>query len=376
MAAAHDYDAEAALARFHEFRAGVRGLVESGVAAAAVPPLFTTSTMPTPQAPATPSSSFTVPVVDLSLPRSDTVALVRAAARSRGFFHVTNHRVPAGIVASAIAAVRAFHEQPLAARSAFYSLHPVGSVAYSTIPITQQQQGVVDAPVLPWRDSLRVRFGPGEPELGNLPAWCRDALRVYQRLLKGFGEEMAWLLSEALGVGAGRLEQELRVRGWLMACHYYPPCPEPARVVGSLEHTDPGVFTVLVQDSVGGLQVRYHDGDGGGGDGGGVWVDVVPVAGALLVNIGDLLKVVSNDEFKSVEHRVVIKSKQDARVSIALFFNPAKRGDSDRFGPLPELVTAERPARYGNFTFFEFMSSRRKLGHSRSSIQRLKVTSN
>ncbi|RLN16427.1 hypothetical protein C2845_PM02G02690 [Panicum miliaceum] len=265
MAAAGDYDAEAELARFHGSRAGVRGLVESGVTA--VPPLFSSA----------------------SLHRPDTVALVGAAARSRGFFHVTNHRVPAGIVA---AAARAFHEEPLAARSAFYSLHPVGSVAYSTVPITQRR-GVDAAPILPWRDSLRVRFGPGEPELGSLPARCRDALHVYQRLLKGFGEEVAGLLSEALGVGAGRLEQELQVRGWFMACHYYPPCPEPTRVVGSLEHTESGLFTVLAQDGVGGLQVRYHhDGPGGGGDGdGGVWVDVVPVTGALLVNIGDLLKV-------------------------------------------------------------------------------------
>ncbi|RLN43076.1 DIBOA-glucoside dioxygenase BX6-like [Panicum miliaceum] len=170
----------------------------------------------------------TVPVVDLLSSRAQTPWPSSAPrhARAASFFHVTNHRVPAGIVAAAAAG--AFHEQPLAARSAFYSLHPVGSVAYSTVPITQRR-GVVDAPILPWRDSLRVRFfGPGEPELGSLPARCRDALHM-----------------------------------------------------------------------------------------------------------------VSNVEFQSVEHRVVIKSNQDARVSIAVFFNPAKRGDSDRFGPLPELVTAE-----------------------------------
>ncbi|CAL4926659.1 unnamed protein product [Urochloa decumbens] len=377
-AAAHDYEAAAELARFHGTRAGVRGLVESGVTA--VPPLFSTPTTMTPAAPLAPpaapatppSSAFTIPVIDTSLPRPDAVALVRAAARSHGFFHATNHRVPAGAVAAALAAARSFHEQPLAARSAFYSLDPVGPVAYSTIPVTQQP------PVLPWRDSLRVRFGPGNPELGDLPPSCRDALRVYQRALAGFGEEMAGLLSEALGVGAARLEEELRVRGWLMACHYYPPCLKPGSVmVGSREHTDPGVFTVLAQDGVGGLQVRYdRDHDGDVDDNGGVWVDVVPVPGALLVNIGDLLKVVSNDEYKSVEHRVVIRSKQDARVSIALFFNPAKRGHSDRFGPLPELATAERPAEYRNFTFFEFMSSRRKFGHSRSSMQCLKVSLN
>lgn len=86
-------------------------------------------------------------------------------------------------------------------------------------------------------------------------------------------------------------------------------------------------------------------------------------------------QMVSNDELKSVEHRVVIKSTQDARVSIALFFNPAKRDITDLFGPLPELVTAEKPAQYRSFTLPEFMSSRREYGHSRSSIERFKVRS-
>nr|CAB3497385.1 unnamed protein product [Digitaria exilis] len=36
------------------------------------------------------------------------------------------------------------------------------------------------------------------------------------------------------------------------------------------------------------------------------WVDVPPVTGALAVNVGDLLELVSNDRFKSAEHRVVV----------------------------------------------------------------------
>ncbi|KAK3164502.1 hypothetical protein QOZ80_1AG0020000 [Eleusine coracana subsp. coracana] len=285
------------------------------------------------------AAAFTIPTVDLSLPRSNAVALVGAAARSCGFFHVTNHGVPAGPIDAAVCAIRAFHEQPIAERSAFYSLEPVGAVTYSTVPHPRNQ---VHAPPLPWRDSLRVRFGPKVPDLGSLPPACRDALQEYQRSLTEFGKAMSALFAEALGVGSERLERAMLVEGLFMACHYYPPCPEPARVVGSLEHTDPSLFTVLAQDDVGGLQVRRDD-DGAGGDG--EWVDVVPVNGALLVNIGDVLKVVSNDGYNSVEHRVIIKSTQDARVSIALFFNPAKRDETDTLGPLPELVTAERPAR-------------------------------
>ena len=69
-----------------------------------------------------------------------------------------------------------------------------------------------------------------------------------------------------------------------MQCHYHPPCPEPERALGSREHNDGSLFTVLSQDGVGGLQVRLD---------GGEWVDVALVAGTILVNIGDVLKVPS-----------------------------------------------------------------------------------
>ncbi|KAG8051712.1 hypothetical protein GUJ93_ZPchr0001g30490 [Zizania palustris] len=373
MAAAEEGDAPASLAEFHSSRAGVRGLVESGVIA--VPPLFLApDCKPSPPQPPPTGAAFAIPTVDLSLTRSAVVPLVRAAARSFGFFYVTNHGVLDGTVASAISAVRAFHEQPVTARSACYSLTPVDGVNYYTIPIpipipiqqprnsAGQRASSAASPLLPWRDSLVVRFGPEAADLGRLPAACREALPEYQRSLTAFGKEMAGLLSEALGVGAERLEQEMQVEGCLMACHYYPPCPEPARVVGNLEHTDPSVFTVLSQDAVGGLQIRLEEGGTAG-----EWVDVPPVPGALLVNLGNVLKMVSNDEYESVEHRVVVSSSEDARVSIALFFNPAKRGDSDLLGPLPELVTADKPARYRRFTFPEFMRSHRESGHARSS---------
>lgn len=65
----------------------------------------------------------------------------------------------------------------------------------------------------------------------------------------------------------------------------------------------------------------------------------------------------SNDTYKSVEHRVRANSEQDARVSIAIFYNPGKRGELDLYGPLPELISSEKPAVYRNFTMREFMGT-------------------
>lgn len=69
------------------------------------------------------------------------------------------------------------------------------------------------------------------------------------------------------------------------------------------------------------------------------------------------VQIMSNDEYKSVEHRVLDNPHQEARVSIATFFNPGKRGESVFYGPLPELVSPVKPARYRNFTLAEFMGT-------------------
>jgi hypothetical protein len=51
--------------------------------------------------------------------------------------------------------------------------------------------------------------------------------------------------------------------------------------LGGTKHTDNDFITVLLQDHIGGLQVLYEN----------TWVDVSPVPGALVINIGDLLQV-------------------------------------------------------------------------------------
>ena len=105
----------------------------------------------------------------------------------------------------------------------------------------------------------------------------------YCRQVQVLGRVLFGLLSEALGLNPAHLQRMDCAKGHSILFHYYPACPEPELTMGTTRHSDPDFLTILLQDHIGGLQVLSHNG----------WVDVPPVPGALVVNIGDLLQVTS-----------------------------------------------------------------------------------
>jgi isopenicillin N synthase-like dioxygenase len=71
------------------------------------------------------------------------------------------------------------------------------------------------------------------------------------------------------------------------------PLPEQMRMGA---HTDYGIFTTLLADSMPGLQIVGPDGE---------WLDVIPEPDAVVINIGDALAMWTNDRWRSTLHRVV-----------------------------------------------------------------------
>ncbi|KAL6192578.1 hypothetical protein ACLB2K_033664 [Fragaria x ananassa] len=330
------YDRAGEVKQFDDSKLGVKGLVDSGLSS--IPRIFIHPPETLQQLnPTTRPDAEPIPTIDLSGPRAAVVDQVSGACRKFGFFQITNHGVPSVVLDRTIAAVKAFHEQPVEAKARFYRREMGHGVSYLS------NVDLYTSKAASWRDTIQVRLGPVAAEGDEVPEICREEIAAWNKEIQRLGEEMLGMVSEGLGLPAGKLKEMTCLEGRIMAGHYYPPCPQPDLTVGLTSHSDPGVLAVVLQDHIGGLQVKHGD----------AWVDVKPVPGALVINVGDLLQIMSNEEYKSVDHRVLANPSDEPRVSIAVFLNPSNR--EGVFGPLPELVSPEKPALYKEFTFSEFM---------------------
>ncbi|XP_068661062.1 1-aminocyclopropane-1-carboxylate oxidase homolog 4-like [Aristolochia californica] len=335
------YDRAKAVKEFDDAKIGVRGLLDSGITT--IPRFFIHPPENLTCLRSTHPGAIQIPTVDLSdlysnSARSQIIKQISDAASEFGFFQITNHGISVSIMDNTISAVRAFHELPAVEKKQHYNRTYEGGVFYAT------NYDLFRAKAATWRDTLGVQTAPVPPNWERVPAICRTEFMEWGRQMAKLGEVLAQVLCEGLGLQQDRLKEMkcLNASGTLATC--YPYCPQPDLTLGVSSHTDPFLLTILMQDEVGGLQAKIGEN----------WIDIKPIHGALVINIGDLLQIISNGMYKSVEHRVLANSL--SRLSIATHIGPNHKENSDSFGPLPELLSVEKPARFRNFSMMEFMA--------------------
>ena len=105
-------------------------------------------------------------------------------------------------------------------------------------------------------------------------------------------------------------------------------------------------MTILYHDGRPGLQIKPSNGE---------WEDVPTVAGAFVVNLGDLMAAWTNDRWTSTLHRVVVPDGDtDDRLSIAFFHQPAYDA---RIECIPTCTSPDEPPRYAPTTSGEWILS-------------------
>jgi isopenicillin N synthase-like dioxygenase len=288
--------------------------------------------------------SAALPVIDIGplvrgepLEATATVAgQIDLACRDRGFFYVTGHGVPAGLLGELTAASAEFFALPLADKleiemerggRAWRGYFPVGAELTSGQP--DLKEGLYFGTELPADDS-RVRAGlplHGPNLFPRQVSGLRPVVLAYLDALTVAGQ--AALAGVALSLG---LEASYFSAGYtadptiLFRIFHYPPSPPGDEGWGVGEHTDYGLLTLLAQDATGGLQVAAPEG----------WIDAPPIPGTLVCNIGDMLDRLTGGWYRSTPHRVRNISGH-GRLSFPFFLDPAFTAEVP---PLPARAAA------------------------------------
>ncbi|XP_057448038.1 protein SRG1-like [Lotus japonicus] len=278
------------------------------------------------------TSSTQVPIVDLKkLLSQDATELqkLHSACKEWGFFQLISHGVNLSLVENVKKGVQDFLSLPMEERKKLWQT-PEDIEGFGQAFVVSEDQK------LEWADVFFTTTLPSHarnPRLfPNIPQPLRDNLETYALELERIFITIINHMEKALEIESNEVLKLFDDVSQITRWNYYPPCPQPENVIGLNPHSDVDALTILLQvNEIEGLQIRKD----------GKWIPIKPLPNAFIINVGDILEILTNGIYQSIEHRATINSSEKARISIATFHRPLM---NKVIGPTPSLVTPERPA--------------------------------
>ncbi|VWX54291.1 isopenicillin N synthase family oxygenase [Novosphingobium sp. 9U] len=282
-----------------------------------------------------------LPQVDISrlasASQEDRMAVARELDRACGevgFLTITGAQLNLGLFDRLLARAQRYFALDDAAKMRSYIGQSVNHSGY--VPVGEEQFGGGTADLKEAYDINRDYAGPvaGRPLLGpnlwpQMPGFREDVLAYYHHLSE-IGRALFRSFALALGLEEGHFDRHLRQPpSQLRLIHYpYDPTAEDRPGIGA--HTDYECFTLLFATAPG-LQLLRKDG---------TWADVPVREGALIMNIGDMMEIMSNGRYLATRHRV--RKVVQERYSFPMFFScdydhvvaPLIAGEAPRYAPL------------------------------------------
>mgnify|MGYP001813327487 FL=1 len=298
-----------------------------------------------------------VPLLDLGAAHSERlVEAAGVAYRQYGFCGFRNHGIPDGVIQQAYDVFRQFFALPEEVKERYRS--PAGGQrGYTPFGVEQARDNPV--PDLkefwhvgremdshnPWPDILQPNRWPEE-----IPGFRDHSLALYQALDELSSRILA-LVARILGLQPDWFAPHTRFGNSILRAIHYPPLKDSATpALRAAQHEDINLITLLIGSQEAGLEILARDG---------TWVPVTSIEGTIVVNIGDMMKRLTNHVLPSTPHRVVNPPQANLgrpRFSIPFFVHP---NPDFLIRTLPGCITANNPDRYPEpITANEFLEQR------------------
>ncbi len=155
-------------------------------------------------------------------------------------------------------------------------------------------------------ENRRPLLGP--TQWPNDPQFKEQVLAYYQHI-KAIGHQLFKAFALALELEEDYFDAHLKHAPSQLRLIHYPFNPNAEDQFGIGAHTDYECFTLLFPTAEG-LQVLDKQGE---------WIDIPLIENTMVMNIGDMMEILSNGRYLATKHRV--KRVKQERYSFPLFFS-------------------------------------------------------
>lgn len=205
-------------------------------------------------------------------------------------------------------------------------------------------------------DKIKEEY-PDNIMVDELPSFNETTLEVYRKL-EWAGTHLLRAIAVYLNLPENYFDDKVHNgNSILRTLHYFPitnPDALPEDAVRAGAHEDINLITLLIGASADGLELLTREN---------AWFPVKAYGEDLVVNVGDMLQRLTNNNLKSTTHRVVNPPRElmgNSRYSVPFFLHP--KVDMD-LTCLPQCVDEDHPKQYENITAGEYLDERlREIG--------------
>ncbi|MBY6144811.1 hypothetical protein KUW09_12205 [Mameliella alba] len=273
-----------------------------------------------------------IPVIDLADSFSDDLDKRKAVAheihkacRDTGFFYIKNHGIAAELTDKHLDVARQFFELPLQEKMKSDGTNAESMRGYEPMGLQVLDEGTPQDLKEGFQMGIEVtedhrwyKAGMGKTAINiwpDQPEGFREHFENYSAGMIELARHLMRMIALSLELDEDYFDTDMMTPMLETRILHYPPHPANAdpNQLGAGAHTDWGVLTILLQDDVGGLEVRNADG---------VWISAPPIDGTFVVNLGDMIPILTNGIYHSNMHRVLNNSSGRDRYSAPTFVDP------------------------------------------------------